>query len=531
MQKTVIGSGTDNGVYKVRVVYDFKTNRIIAVWEIATDLTITTGQTVNADILFIRKENEDVPQITLSGNGEINNLKSLFFAMELDRGSTNKDERHEEQYMFTLPFDCVVGSISGVHGYMELWGIQRYRGDLRAQKGWYAETATFWEWMSPKDTLKAGEGYLLAFDKKNATWNEIEVDKTDANGDVIEGQKDTISMLRLYFPSIGSGFDLQQQSVEQLTVTYPNHPCTLTLHDRYLQDSNWKMIGTTSYNNATVSGYVKDNDPGYEELNEAPSFRYKYSYTFDNNNNRTRYGYEPEVGDTATYKSFYGYMVQFAGTITWNPINETVPEPLAAPRRAQAERSSVTMRLELANTDGEKQDQTFVALDENGTTTFDQNKDLNKVFNSGKSNIYTLSEGIPFAGNTLPMGEAIVPVGVQIATEGEYTFRMPDGTEGMVVELIDYEAGTTTNMLLSDYTITLSKGTHENRFALHVQPEKQVGTGVGNVGDEAKGDKVKGIEKYLIDGKLIIRTAEGAVYDAQGHVVQQALRDARWAIG
>ncbi len=511
IQKTVIGSGTDNGVYKVRVVYDFKTNRIIAVWEIATDLTITTDKTVNADVLFIRKENENVPQITLSGNGEINNLKSLFFAMELHRGSTNEDERHEEQYMFTLPFDCVVGSISGVHGYMELWGIQRYRGDLRAQKGWYAETATFWEWMSPKDTLKAGEGYLLAFDKKNATWNEIEVDKTDANGDVIEGQKEIISMLRLYFPSIGSGFDLQQQSTQQLTVTYPNHPCTLTLHNRYLQDSNWKMIGTTSYNNATVKEYDKDNDPEYKELTEAPSFRYQYSYTFDNNNNRTSYNYTPEDGKTATYKSFYGYMVQFAGTITWNPINETVPEPLAAPRRAQAERSSVTMRLELANTEGEKQDQTFVALDEDGTTTFDQNKDLNKVFNSGKPNIYTLSEGIPFAGNTLPMEEVIVPVGVKIATEGEYTFRMPDGTEGMVVELIDYETNTRTNLLLDDYTITLSAGSYENRFALHIQPQKDVTTGVGNVGDEAKG-----IEKYLIDGKLIIRTAEG-IFDAQGH--------------
>ena len=512
IQKTVIGSGTDNGVYKVRVVYDFKTNRIIAVWEIATDLTITTDQTVNADVLFIRKENENVPQITLSGEGKINNLKSLFFAMELHRGSTNKDERHEEQYMFTLPFDCVVGSISGVHGYMELWGIQRYRGDLRAQKGWYAETATFWEWMSPKDTLKAGEGYLLAFDKKNATWNEIEVDKTDANGDVIEGQKEIISMLRLYFPSIGSGFDLQQQSTQQLTVTYPNHPCTLTLHDRNLQDSNWKMIGTTSYNNATVKEYDKNNDPEYEELTEAPSFRYQYSYTFDNNNNRTSYNYTPEDGKTATYKSFYGYMVQFAGTITWSPINETVPEPLAAPRRAQAERSSVTMRLELANTEGEKQDQTFVALDEDGTTTFDQNKDLNKVFNSGKPNIYTLSEGIPFAGNTLPMEEVIVPVGVKIATEGEYTLRMPDGTEGMVVELIDYETNTRTNLLLDDYTITLSAGSYENRFALNIQPQKDVVTGVGNVGDEAKG-----IEKYLIDGKLIIRTAEGAVYDAQGH--------------
>ena len=506
IQKTVIASGTDNGVYKVRVVYDFKTNRMISVWQPDGNIEVSTSKTLHADILFIRKENNQVPQITLTGDGQIKSVESVFFALELTRGDADKGQRHEEQYMFTLPFDCVVGSISGVPGYMEIWGIQRYRGDLRAQKGWYAETATFWEWMSLTDTLKAGEGYLLAFDKKNAHWEEF----------LEEDLVTKTSLLRLYFPSVQKGFDLKQKSGQQLTVTYPNHPCTLELHNRYLQDSNWKMIGTTSYNNATIEGYAKDDNPSYDELHDAPSFRYRYSYTFDNNNNRTSYEYEPENGKTATYQSFYGYMVQFAGTITWNPINETVPEPLAAPRRAQAARSSVTMRLELANIDLEKQDQTFVALDEKGTTTFDQNLDLNKVFNSGKANIYTLSEDIPFAGNTLPMEEAVVPVGVDIATAGEYTFRMPDGTEGMVVELIDYELETTTNLLLFDYTVTLPKGTNEGRFALHIQPSK---SGVTTNIDQINGGSMhhEGVQKYLIDGKLIIRTAEGEVFDAQGH--------------
>jgi hypothetical protein len=111
------------------------------------------------------------------------------------------------------------------------------------------------------------------------------------------------------------------------------------------------------------------------------------------------------------------------------------------------------------------------------------------------------------------MEEVIVPVGVKVDADGEYTFAMPDGTGGMVVELIDYELETTTNLLLFDYTVTLPKGTNEGRFALHIQPSKSgVTTGVENVGDKAKG-----IEKYLIDGKLIIRTAEGVLYDAQGH--------------
>ena len=535
IQKTIIGSGTDNGVYLMRVVYDFKTNRLIAAWLPQGTVEVSRSETLNSDVLFVRKENEDVPQINLSGNGEKRSLESMFFAMELhrDKRKDNNDNTilQEEQYFFTLPFNSIVGSISGVPGYMQTWGIQRYRGDLRAEKGWFLETPTFWEWMSLTDTLYAGEGYLLVFDKQAAQWEEIEVDKYDAEGH-ITGEKEKISMMRLYFPSITSGFDLKQQSEEHLTVTYPDHTCTITYKDRYKQDSNWKVIGTTSYSNAGIASYTKDTDPGYEEWKpeedtihvdvpddyegwSAPMFRYSYRYEWTNG--KFNYYYTPEDGKEATYKSFYGYMVQFAGTIKWQPImSETVPEGIAARRYVPAnERTSFTTRLELANADGEKQDQTFVALDEKATTTFDQNKDLNKVMNSHKANIYTLSEGIPFAGNTLPMEKATVPVGVRTATAGEYTFRMPDGTDGISVTLVDNVTGTHTDMLMDEYTITLDAGTIETRFYLVVDPDRTA-TSVENVGEEAKGEEAKDqIKKFLIDGKLFIRTADG-IFDAKG---------------
>ena len=514
IQKTVIGSGTTNGTYLIRVIYDFKTNRLIAAWLPQGTIDVKEDRTLNADVLFVRQENNEVPQIQLAENGKIRSLESLYFAIELLRGDKDSNNRRQEQYWFTLPFDCKVGSISGVPGYMQTWGIQRYRGDLRAQKGWYAETPTFWEWLDTEDVMHAGEGYLLVFDKKNAPFEEIEVDKMDAEGNIIDGQKETISMMRLYFPSMTSGFDMQQQSAEQLTRTYENHTCTLTLHDRYLQDSNWKVIGTTSYNNAGITGYTVDTDPEYEELSDAPNFRYSYEYNWENG---FKYTYTPEDGKTATYKSFFGYMVQFAGTINWQPImSETVPEGIAARRYVPAnERTSFTTRLEIANAEGEKQDQTFVALDEKATTTFDQNLDLNKVMNSHKANIYTLSENIPFAGNTLPMEKATVPVGVRVATAGEYTFRMPDGTDGISVTLVDNVTGTHTDMLMDEYTITLDAGTIENRFYLVVDPDRAA-TSVENIGEDAKGEEAKDqIKKFLIDGQLFIRTADG-IFDAKG---------------
>jgi hypothetical protein len=219
----------------------------------------------------------------------------------------------------------------------------------------------------------------------------------------------------------------------------------------------------------------------------------------------------------------YSYMVQFAGTINW--VSKTVkgvepqPKELAARRNSNSdEPERVALRLELAQGE-EVADRTFVQLQQEGATAnFDLSLDLTKIMNSGFSNIYTLTDSlkIQVAGNALPMEETVVPVGVNIAAAGEYTFRMPDGTEGMVVELVDYELETTTNLLLFDYTVTLPKGTNEGRFALHIQPSKSgVTTGIEGAYPqplpEGKGTK------FLIDGKLIIRTAEGEVFDAQGH--------------
>ena len=521
IQKLVIGSGTTNGTYLIRVVYDFKTNRLIAAWLPQGTVDVKDDRTLHADVLFVRKENETVPQVQLAEEGKIRSLETMYFALELERGDANKANRHEEQYLFTLPFNSLVGSISGVPGYMQTWGIQRYRGDLRAKHGLYLETPTYWQWLSTTDTLYAGEGYLLVFDKKAAPFEEIEVDKMDSEGNIIDGQKEKISMMRLYFASDITGFDMQPQSALQLKDTFPDHTCTLTLHDRNKYDSNWKVIGTNSYSNAGVKSATKDNEDYVDKdptdgREGFPKFRYLYKPEMSNDNKTFTYSYVPEDGEKSIYNSFFAYMVQFAGIIEWEPVmSETVPEGIAARRYvAEGERTSYTTRLELANATGEKQDQTFVALDKTGTTGFDQNKDLNKVINLG-ANIYTLSEDVPYAGNTLAMEKQTVPVGVVIAEAGEYTFRMPDGTDGISVTLVDNVTGTHTDMLMDEYTITLDAGTIENRFYLVVDPDRTA-TSVENVGEEAKGEETKGqIKKFLIDGKLFIRTADG-IFDAKG---------------
>ena len=208
------------------------------------------------------------------------------------------------------------------------------------------------------------------------------------------------------------------------------------------------------------------------------------------------------------------YMVQYAGTINW--WTETnFPSSLAARRNANAGPENVDFRLQLTQDDATV-DQTFIQLQEEGATAeFDMNKDLTKIINNG-ANIYTLigNSRIRTAGNVLPLEEVVVPVGVTVSTAGTYTFTMPDGTGGMTVELIDYEENTRINLLFADYTTTLSKGSHEGRFALHIRPS-HVATQVENtnINGNSQGSK------YIINGALYILN-NGQLYDAQGRMVQ-----------
>ena len=470
--------------FKIRLIYDFKTNHIVAAW-LADD---TPGE-LGADMMVIRENQGDATQIAFNGE-KLTNVQKAYAVMTFTKGFVNGSEpiHARKHYWISFPFDVKISEVFGFSEYMDHWILQLYDGQKRADEGWWYESGTFWKYITNKNyTLKKGVGYVLTLD----------LSKMGANSSVFKNT-DEVS---LYFPSTGLINTISGE--ETTTTTVDSHECTIERENRKIYDSHWNIIGVPGF--ADISTYSTSTPIINSDSNHGggPSFYYEYLPASNS--------YQATTTEN-TFKTMYGYMVQYTGNLSWT-TTIAVPNNIAARRYSDnTEPEKVSLRLEIAQ-DDVMADQTFVQMQQEGATAeFDMNLDLTKIINSG-ANIYTLAgeQRIQSAGNALPMGEAIVPVGVQIATEGEYTFRMPDGTEGMVVELIDYETNTRTNLLLDDYTITLSAGSYENRFALHIQPEKDVTTGVGNVGDETKG-----IEKYLIDGKLIIRTAEG-IFDAQGH--------------
>lgn len=481
--------------HKVRMIYNFKTNHLLVAWLLDPQQQVN-NENVASDVLIIRENHGEANQLQFKQGLNQMAVKTAYATMTFTNNHVNNNslspwQRYE--YWVSFPFDVNISDVFGFGEYGDQWIMQLYDGAERAKKGNWKDSPSFWKYITNRNyTLQAGVGYVLKLQASKMT-NETAFMYSDK--------------VSLYFPSTPNADGNTIISATPNTQHgIPEHECTIERDNRNIYDSHWNLIGVPGYANiaefktdATLSPVTYDN--------QQVSFYYAYNAvdnTYQANN------------ATSNFKNMHSYMVQFAGTINWSTKEAIKPAELAARRNSDAEPEKRTLRLEIAQGE-EMADQTFVQLQQEGATPeFDMNLDLTKIINSG-ANIYTLAGDarIQTAGNVLPMGECIVPVGVKIDAASEYTFRMPDGTEGMVVELIDYEANTKTNLLLSEYTTTLPKGTHESRFALSVKPDK-VATSIENAGDEVIGDEVK---KYIINGKLFLQK-DGILYNAQGHIVR-----------
>jgi hypothetical protein len=309
---------------------------------------------------------------------------------------------------------------------------------------------------------------------------------------------ETTDVIALYFPST-TPISNHITDNASITINVPEHNCKI--ENREIADSHWNVIGVPAYKTAGIN-FTK-------EVTTYADVPYYYRWLGERNQ------YQAVSGNTQNFNPLHSYMVQYYGDLDWTNIVNEGPASLTAKRNTE-DTEKHQLRLELQQ-NAQEQDRTFIQLqDEEATARFDFNYDLCKIKNSG-ANIYSIitteSTPIQVAGNVMPIQETIIPLGIKTDAAGDYTFAMPDGTDGIVVELIDYETNTRTNMLLDNYTVNLGKGTFENRFALHVKPNKTT-TSIVDVNTNSNG-----VRKFIIDGTLYMQK-DGVLYDAQGRCVQ-----------
>ena len=491
--------GSSDDKYLVRLLYDFKTNELISAYVPGGE--VENIQNISTNLMIIRQNYSEAKQLVFNG-GDMStreNRKAYGVIEFTEDYLRNEKIQYLKRclYWVSFPFDVNLSEAFGSLVYGKHWLIQEYDGERRAKEGLWKESESFWKlhW-EPNITLKAGLGYVIEIDINQMIKDNI-IDTKDAKQQIAA----------LYFPS-STPITKAIINRETYTVNIPDHKCEIvhtgTYGDRTIRDSHWNVIGVPSYVNtgATFS------DQTYA-LNEVVKYYYQWEGEVD------KYTAMEATNQAYDFQSMYAYMVQYAGDITWNSVLLDVePAQIAAKKNANSKEHAMRLELQQNNI---LLDKTFVRLqDDVATHAFDFNYDLCKITNKG-ANIYSIiteeASPVEVAANVLPIKETIIPIGIKLDAAGEYTFAMPEGTDGIVVELIDYQANTTTNLLFNDYTVSLPKGTFDNRFALHVQPSK-VTTSVEDINTNSNG-----VKKFIIDGVLYMQK-DGVLYDAQGHIVR-----------
>ena len=512
----LLGGTASATKYSMRIVYDFKTNRLVKAY-IPSGADIKENLAINADIMLVREHQNAGQQLTFDG-GSLSEVKTVYGVMRFNRWTLNnkstaaghapvgdpKSTYERSLYWISFPFDVNLSDVFGFGTYGTHWIIEYYDGAERAKEGYWKDSEGFWKYITNRRGVKleAGKGYILALDLDLMRDNNTSFWAND------------IQQVELFFPSVAAVENIKETNTE---IDVPAHECTIAprpgqTDDRRKKDSHWNIIGVPSY--ANYGETLKDGEDATITWNDDPKtknlpFLYEWN-TVDNS-------YSVQSGRNYPFKSMHAYMVQYNGKLKWSLASATPVSPVVA-RHADAPQD-VEFRLELQA--GEKvADQTFVKMttDEQISTAFDFNYDLSKQMNSGKANIYTMVEGyIQTAGNCLPMSEqtTVVPVGVKIAVDGDYTFAIPEGTEGVGVTLIDQERGIRTSLSALAYTVTLEAGTYDERFVLEISPIHNVPTEQSAVRDQQAD-----VRKVLIDGLLYI-VRDNKMYDARGAMVME----------
>ena len=487
--------------HDLRIIYDFKTNHLLSAWLVPGSGSVPEAA-INTNVMIIKQNQEDARQITFSSGNALTEVDTVYTAVLLTKdfltGSV-ASEYAKQFYWVSFPYTVQINDIFGSVGtYGYDWILQRYNGKKRAANGFWIDSEPNWEFMDKSETLNPYEGYILTLDLSEFTSGSLK-------------WNNNVTYLSLYFPSDSEVGNIKQKDV---TVEYDQtgYACTITRDNRNIKDSYWHCIGSPSFAENTIGGWNRHENTDDTWKTKNLPFLYEW-------NSATNQLSPVAAGGNYTFKPLTGYMVQYSGaSLNWTNV---VTPSVSAPKRQNSAATDLTYKLQLVRGE-EEVDHTFVRFsdDENITAAFEFNQDLCKEYKSG-ANIYTLtSDQIQVAGNSLPLSTTqttVVPVGVKIKTAGDYTFSIPEGTDGIGVTLVDNETGVRTLLSALDYTVNLTAGTHDGRFVLEISPIQNTPTDIENVqGDNVQCTKVR---KVMIDGILYI-VKDGKIFDARGARVE-----------
>ena len=526
----IMGKTTTPDTYKMRLIYDYKTNRLMAVWyPEGQELTSVSDITIDANFMMSRTDDEDPLTVSIANSGvKVMSINQMVSTLTITKSDYNLKKNNGVVYFYwiSLPYNCRVKDIYGIGSYGKKWTVQRYRGDMRARYGFRHDITTFWANMKQNATamMEANRGYVIRVQLTNDDFKEI-------NG---------TSQVTLYFPSCNTSDIELQNSSTALTTTAPEWICEveepITGNSRRNWDSNWNVIGNPGMAAMEITSPTSlgSSDPVVE--NNSPNYYYKWSYSSaSSSSNYTVTALSTEN----SFQPMYSYMVQYGGTITWQPQIKTIdPSVSAVVRRRTAEQPQADVLIALAlrgamlsdDSESSTYDRTYITLREGAVADFTLNQDLVKMGNDAPM-IYSLFDGIETAGKMLPFETAEVPLvvvnpkvdsylvenGLQEQPE-EFIFALENYLGEKTVTLVDYAEDHEVVLNDNEYAVTLPYGTYSGRFALRITERTEVATSVDNVSNGGDAARI------LSDGTTIYleglsEPAEVTLYDVMGRML------------
>lgn len=538
----ILISGTSDSYQKARVLYDFKTNRLVCAW-LPSDEPIDETLDIDADVMIIRDHQEAAECITFSGSGSLTDVKTVYGAMKFNRWTLNNRYRGKggvednnkdhcdspadiaeyhgilpagEQksvyerslYFISFPFDVKVSEIFGFGTYGKHWVLEYYDGLNRAKNGYWIDSPANWKYVTPSMAktyeLKAYEGYILCLSLGRMAYDNTEF------------WANNISNVELYFPSKTPMTNIQTTDVNISglnEIAGDPYRCTINREgedgDRRIKDSYWRCLGVPSYD-MYAGTLTSDGSTVINWQTDYSTFPFLYAWNMNDNT------LTPQSTNRFSFKPMHAYLTQIGTAIYWTNVSAT---PASVMARQTEEPTEYNWCLTL-NAGEQMIDQTYVRMstDEVITNEFDFGQDLSKELNTGRSDIYSFIGNERAAANSLQMNTettTIVPLGLNIEATGDYTFSIPDGTNGIGITLIDEETGIRTSLSALDYTVELAAGDYTERFWLEISPVKGAETGI----DPGVDARENGVRKVMIDGILYI-IRDGKMYDARGARVE-----------
>ena len=512
--------GSEKKYQSLRIVYDFKTNHLLSAWLADGDpITGNAPVAINTDVIILREGQDDARQITFSGTGSLTEVDTVYGVISFNKWTLNNKNTTEphaaldpaksvyerDLYWISFPFDVKLNDVFGFGTYGTHWIVEYYDGKGRAKNGFWADSPSNWKFLRKDTILHANEGYILALD-------------LDMLGESSKVWDNSVEDVYLYFPSKESVGNIQATSVDVTFANQNAYKCTINRGtaqgDRRIKDSYWHCIGVPSYANGTneISDSATPTPSPESSSQDNWNADIPFLYIWDSEYNTLSVSTSSTTG---TFKAMRSYLIQFSGLqLSWTDVTNAEPAGVAA-RLAETPDREYNLQLML---DNEEQDHTYVRLTDDASVSnrFEFNYDLSKEYNGGRGNIWTVTaDTVEVAGNSMPkpVQTTVVPVGVKVVANGEYTFSMPEGTNGENVVLIDNAYGTRTNLGLMPYTVTLTAGTYE------FGPIQDAPTGIEQMSTVNYQLSTEEVRKVFVGGRLYI-IRDGKVYDAAGQRVE-----------